>query len=112
MSRRHGRALMIHGSFRVTGVLFTDRLDKASRIGIQGTLLPAKKQALRHIRSTLVASCSLVLAGILFLAPLMRAQVSGADAYGGAKTVNCRSNTKWFHPEKIGQHWWLCTPAG
>jgi hypothetical protein len=34
------------------------------------------------------------------------------DQYGGAASVGCASATGWFHMEKIGAHWWLCTPQG
>jgi len=34
------------------------------------------------------------------------------DQYGGREDINCANATGWFHTEKIGSRWWLCTPAG
>jgi hypothetical protein len=34
------------------------------------------------------------------------------DKYGGLDSVKCAAATGWFHVEKIGQRWWLCTPFG
>src|SRR5713226_3550117 len=34
------------------------------------------------------------------------------DQYGGRKDIVCAQTTGSFHPEKIGNRWWLCTPAG
>jgi len=34
------------------------------------------------------------------------------DQYGGREDINCASITPYFHLEKIGTHWWFCTPAG
>ena len=34
------------------------------------------------------------------------------DEYGGAVSLSCSKNTGWFHTEKIGSGWWLCTPRG
>ena len=34
------------------------------------------------------------------------------DQYGGRKDIMCAQTTGSFHPEKIGNRWWLCTPLG
>jgi hypothetical protein len=34
------------------------------------------------------------------------------DAYGGRTDKKCANATGWFHTEKIGSQWWLCTPLG
>jgi len=34
------------------------------------------------------------------------------DPYGGRTALACAQTTGWFHTQKIGAHWWLCTPAG
>ena len=34
------------------------------------------------------------------------------DEYGGAASLSCAKNSGWFHTEKIGSRWWLCTPRG
>jgi hypothetical protein len=34
------------------------------------------------------------------------------DAYGGRTNKKCTAATGWFHTEKIGSQWWLCTPVG
>ena len=34
------------------------------------------------------------------------------DSYGGRTDLKCAQATGWFHAEKIGAHWWFCTPAG
>jgi hypothetical protein len=34
------------------------------------------------------------------------------DAFGGRTNKKCASATGWFHTEKIGSQWWLCTPLG
>jgi len=46
--------------------------------------------------------------------PLSLAVVTGValDQYGGRTDVKCASATGWFHTEKIGSHWTLCTPLG
>jgi hypothetical protein len=56
--------------------------------------------------------CVLLLAWSLFFAPFAGAQSSDLDKYGGAKTLKCVNATGWFHTEKIGGQWWLCTPLG
>jgi hypothetical protein len=33
------------------------------------------------------------------------------DQYGGRTDITCTA-TGWFHTEKIGNRWWLCTPLG
>lgn len=54
----------------------------------------------------------LLLAWFLFFAPFAAAQSSDLDKYGGAKTLKCTKATGWFHTQKIGNRWWLCTPLG
>jgi hypothetical protein len=46
--------------------------------------------------------------------PLSITVVTGIalDQYGGRTDVKCTSATGWFHTEKIGSHWTLCTPLG
>jgi len=44
--------------------------------------------------------------------PFAAAQSSNLDKYGGAEALKCAKATGWFHTEKIGSHWWLCTPLG
>lgn len=34
------------------------------------------------------------------------------DEYGGLVSLPCAKHTGWFHTEKIGARWWLCTPQG
>jgi len=34
------------------------------------------------------------------------------DEYGGFTGLKCREATRFFHTEKIDNHWWLCTPLG
>ncbi len=34
------------------------------------------------------------------------------DQHGGLVSMPCSSSTGWFHEEKIGSRWWLCTPEG
>jgi hypothetical protein len=34
------------------------------------------------------------------------------DKYGGLLAIRCRNATGWFHTEKLGNRWWLCTPDG
>jgi hypothetical protein len=34
------------------------------------------------------------------------------DQHGGLNSVRCTSATGRFHMEKIGAHWWFCTPEG
>ena len=53
----------------------------------------------------------IVLLPFLFsMAPNCRAQT--LDQYGGRTDLKCANATGWFHTEKIGNRWWLCTPAG
>jgi hypothetical protein len=59
-----------------------------------------------------VRRCVLLLAWWLFFGPFAAAQSSDVDKYGGAKALKCAKATGWFHTEKIGNHWWLCTPLG
>jgi hypothetical protein len=48
----------------------------------------------------------------LFFAPFATGQSVELDKYGGAKSLKCAKATGWFHTEKIGNQWWLCTPLG
>jgi hypothetical protein len=55
--------------------------------------------------------------GIFFLfvklfTPVILAQSTGHDQYGGRTDIKCAQATGWFHTEKINSHWWLCTPLG
>jgi hypothetical protein len=59
-----------------------------------------------------VRRCVLLLEWSLFFAPFAAAQSSDLDKYGGAKTLSCAKATGWFHTQKIGNRWWLCTPLG
>lgn len=34
------------------------------------------------------------------------------DGFGGRTDIKCSTTTGWFHTEKVGNQWWLCTPAG
>jgi hypothetical protein len=34
------------------------------------------------------------------------------DRYGGRKDIKCSAHSRAWHTEKIGDHWWICTPDG
>jgi hypothetical protein len=57
-------------------------------------------------------ACVPLLTWLLFFSPLANAQSAELDKYGGAKALKCAKATGWFHTEKIGSQWWLCTPLG
>ena len=59
-----------------------------------------------------VHRCVLLLAWCLIFAPFAAAQSSDLDQYGGLKSLKCTKATGWFHTQKIGNRWWLCTPLG
>lgn len=60
---------------------------------------------MRQLRAALVL---LVLA--LISSSVCRSQ--SFDLYSGRTDVKCQNTTGWFHPEKLGNRWWLCTPEG
>jgi hypothetical protein len=45
---------------------------------------------------------------LLFTLPLC---AQALDQYGGRTDIPC-TPTGWFHTQKIGNRWWLCTPLG
>lgn len=51
---------------------------------------------------------------IFLMLPLLRgvANAQEFDSYGGLKSVDCGKATGHFTVEKLGNQWWLCTPAG
>src|SRR5690242_5974896 len=57
------------------------------------------------VKGLLLVAFVIVLAGI--------ASPGGTtDKYGGLLAIRCRNATGWFHTEKLGSRWWLCTPDG
>lgn len=51
---------------------------------------------------------------IFLILPLLSgvANAQEFDSYGGLKSVDCGKATGHFTVEKLGNQWWLCTPAG
>ena len=53
-----------------------------------------------------------LLAWLFSFAPFASPQSPDLDKYGGVKNLKCAKATGWFHTQKIGNRWWLCTPLG
>lgn len=49
---------------------------------------------------------------IVFAALQVPCAAQTLDRYGGLTGVKCNKTTGYYHIEKIGNQWWLCTPLG
>lgn len=49
---------------------------------------------------------------IVLLALCTPASAQSLDRYGGREDVACAAKSHTWHTEKLGDRWWICTPAG